>query len=902
MQKSQRIGQYEILKVYGNDMAIVRDMMFETSDVYIMAISDQLQLLNIRNYDLTGFPSLINQFEWEGKACFVYKAFEGAHLDTVPYDIDFSVNAIRNLCLSIYRVWKLSGGYFYPKISIQELYFTKDENLVFKNAYIFSAYQECEESFITKQLSYILYQLVTGRNQLDDIRNIDPSFSYILNSTIIQCAEEKITLGLEAFATTLAQYKETDLMVYQQDRSLRPSRRKRNTLYRFTPDPEQLEFHTIKPDIKDESKKGIRDATDKLKIAEKNIKDDHKQKIITDIQERKDETTGKQEVRQKKEILLEEEEKNAAMIKRNQKRSDVQQPTKKNEEENEKKTPQKMMLNQKKQTVKSVERPQNHSKSSFKEQSTNQNNVKSDLERLKQNKNKKTNIKSNDNSDKKSDIKEKPKINIPKKEVQNGQVIPKPKKSQNTKKHQKDSNNKGSWNHIKLAETETHNNEKIKKESSVPYEDKPEKGSKENKRTIPRKVGNHVKQDFHPYEETKKEERKQNSQSKEYQVAGEGEQPFDYFANDSKSERKDQRGMDQEEIKTKNDTEDEETNVISTNKAEIPIFPSSIEKVDSEDTNEIHDISSDNMEQVEPTNSFATLKKEEKRTERRFREIREKKPKVQKVNIPKIQIPKSVRIAIIGSFLVIVGTVGFFAHKTFQQNKYNDMIEVVDRSTNQKEKIRILHQAIDLLPKESKAYERLLDVYLEDAVFSSSEESAYLKTIHQNWDKVKKGDGYGNLAYEIGKAYWYYYEYDNMNNEEITRMKSAVQWFEDSLKYKSTAKHHRIAKIYCEIGKFNQEITLNVKEGTDKGVYKKYYNNLKNLLEIGNSNTVASLELYKLTVNSIDTYRERFIDDGINEEDINQTKQDVLYKVNETSVVTEKEKELKNTILYGSKQ
>ena len=133
-------------------------------------------------------------------------------------------------------------------------------------------------------------------------------------------------------------------------------------------------------------------------------------------------------------------------------------------------------------------------------------------------------------------------------------------------------------------------------------------------------------------------------------------------------------------------------------------------------------------------------------------------------------------------------------------------------------------------------------------------------------------------------------------------MKSAVQWFEDSLKYKSTAKHHRIAKIYCEIGKFNQEITLNVKEGTDKGVYKNYYNNLKDLLEIGNSNTVASLELYKLTVNSIDTYRERFIDDGVNEEEINQTKQDVLYKVNETSVVTEKEKELKNTILYSSKQ
>lgn len=336
--------------------------------------------------------------------------------------------------------------------------------------------------------------------------------------------------------------------------------------------------------------------------------------------------------------------------------------------------------------------------------------------------------------------------------------------------------------------------------------------------------------------------------------------------------------------------------IILENKKEMPIESSSIKKAIQEKENIIYE--SEIKDFVEQNSSIPDIKKEATipiKTEYKVKKER-------KFIMPKINIPMSVCIAIISSVLLVIGVGGFFIHNIHQKNKYNDIIEVVDRSTNQKEKIKMLHQAIDILPKESKAYEKLLDVYLEDAVFSSKEESAYLKTIHQNWDKVKKGDGYGNLSYEIGKAYWYYYEYDDMNNEEITRMKSAVQWFEDSLKYKSTAKHHRIAKIYCEIGKFNQEITLNVKEGTDKGVYKKYYNNLKDLLEIGNSNTVASLELYKLTVNSIDTYRERFIDDGINEEEINQTKQDVLYKVNETSVVTEKEKELKNTILYSSKQ
>lgn len=886
MQKNQKIGQYEILKDCGNDMAIVKDTMFETSDIYIMAISEQLQLLNIKNYDLIGFPSLINQFEWEEKACFIYKEIEGAHLDTIPYDIDFSVNAVRNLCLSIYQIWRLSGGCFYPEINMDELYFTKNENFIFQNAYAFSSYQKCEESFITKQLSYILYQLVTGRKQLDDIRNIDPSFSYILNSTILKCAREETILGLEAFATTLAQYKETDLMVYQQDRSLRPSRRKKDMLSRFLPDPKRLEFYTIRP----ERNKTLT-TTAKPK---KNVIDDHEKIITTDIQECKDKITEEQEKRQK-------EEKNVFKINRNEKRSNVQRPAEKDVTESKQKSSQNVISDQKKQTIKLEKNP---STSTFHDQSdTNQNNEKAILEKLKQNK--KSDVRINDNSNKKSKIKEKAKIDSPKKETQKGQMIPKPKKLQKSKRQQQDSINKSSWNHIKLVEPKDHDKEEIKKQNNALYENRPKEASKENYRKIPGKAEDHAKQYQHSHKEIKKEEPKQDLQKKERKTAEEEKQQSNQFMNDRKIERKDeadQKEIIQEEIRTKGSTEYVEKNVIPANKTEISISLPSVEKVTPEDTIEVHDISSDNMEYADRTDSFAISKKDKGIQKRKYRENRKKKNKAQKVHIPKIHISKSVRIGIIGSFLIIASTIGFFAHKTYQQNKYNDMIEVVDRSTNQKEKVRILHQAIDLLPKESKAYERLLNVYLEDAVFSSKEENAYLKTIHQNWDKVKKGDGYGNLAYEIGKAYWYYYEYDNMNHEEITRMKSAVQWFEDSLKYKSTAKHHRIAKIYCEIGKFNQEITLNVKEGTDKGVYKKYYNNLKNLLEIGNSNTVASLELYKLTVNSIDTYRERFIDDGISEEDINQTKQDVLYKVNETSVVTEKEKELKNTILYGSKQ
>ena len=153
---------------------------------------------------------------------------------------------------------------------MNQLYFTKDQNLVFKNAYNFSMYKKCDEGFITKQLSYVLYQLVTGRKQLDDIRSIDPSFSYILNSTILKCAKGETVLGIKAFATTLQQYKETDLIVYQQDRSLRPPRRKKNTLTRFMPNPEQLEFYKIKQDINRENMENTAEILSKPIVSEEN--------------------------------------------------------------------------------------------------------------------------------------------------------------------------------------------------------------------------------------------------------------------------------------------------------------------------------------------------------------------------------------------------------------------------------------------------------------------------------------------------------------------------------------------------------------------------------------------------------------------------------------------------------
>ena len=46
---------------------------------------------------------------------------------------------------------------------------------------------------------------------------------------------------------------------------------------------------------------------------------------------------------------------------------------------------------------------------------------------------------------------------------------------------------------------------------------------------------------------------------------------------------------------------------------------------------------------------------------------------------------------------------------------------------------------------------------------------------------------YADLAFEIGKVYWYYYDYGKTedSDNQITRMKGSIKWFEDAVKYGS---------------------------------------------------------------------------------------------------------------------
>jgi serine/threonine-protein kinase len=213
-------------------------------------------------------------------------------------------------------------------------------------------------------------------------------------------------------------------------------------------------------------------------------------------------------------------------------------------------------------------------------------------------------------------------------------------------------------------------------------------------------------------------------------------------------------------------------------------------------------------------------------------------------------------------------------------------------------------QAINIKPTDLAAYTGLINTYKGDASFTVKEEEQLTQVINGNIDALRKTDGYASLAFEVGKLYWYYYDYGKSGegDNQITRVKSSIQWFEDVITYGlKNSQNIKMAKTYGDIGKFHRDVTLHVEEASDKGLYSKYWADIKQLVTmIGSSqdeSEIVKLELYKLTMYSIETYSRKFKADSIKEDDIKAVYDSVRKSTQNTETTTDKTKEMKDYIV-----
>ena len=243
----------------------------------------------------------------------------------------------------------------------------------------------------------------------------------------------------------------------------------------------------------------------------------------------------------------------------------------------------------------------------------------------------------------------------------------------------------------------------------------------------------------------------------------------------------------------------------------------------------------------------------------------------------------------------------FLKNKTNNSNFDNYMI-IAKTSVTDEEKVENYEKAIEIKPNSIEPYIGIVDTFKSDASFTIEEENSLKRIINPGLASLRESKGYDQLAYEIGKTYWYYYEYGKTEEDDnqITRMKSSIQWFHDAAQYGDPeSTDYRLATTYEQIGLFYKNITVSVNEASDKGMYIEYFNNLSSLMsEMDEEQSeMLKLEVYKLCINSLETYAYKIASDGVSKENEMMMLENIIGIVEKMETTSEKTDTMKTEIL-----
>lgn len=257
--------------------------------------------------------------------------------------------------------------------------------------------------------------------------------------------------------------------------------------------------------------------------------------------------------------------------------------------------------------------------------------------------------------------------------------------------------------------------------------------------------------------------------------------------------------------------------------------------------------------------------------------------------------------------LALAFTVGGFTFNMVAAKKatdtYLNLLYEASKTADYNEKISLYGQSISVPNKEGEkdAYLGLIQAYKEnDSVFSVEEANQLTKYIKNNKAALQKNSAsYTEICFETGKLFWYYYDYGDGADNQITRAKSSVEWFQDVIDNAPEGYQNlNMAKVYANIGTFYRDIMTDVTEAGDKGKYKPFFENINELLNSvatdDNESEIVRLELLELARSAIQQYATKFKSDGISEKEILKMYNLVENTVKSISTTADKTQEKKN--------
>lgn len=226
---------------------------------------------------------------------------------------------------------------------------------------------------------------------------------------------------------------------------------------------------------------------------------------------------------------------------------------------------------------------------------------------------------------------------------------------------------------------------------------------------------------------------------------------------------------------------------------------------------------------------------------------------------------------------VAAGLTFHFAASAKASETYNNLLYEASRSVDYDTKISLYEQCMELpdMGGRKDAYLGMIQTFKEnDAVFTVEEANLLEKYIMNHKDELQANKrDYTEICFETGKLFWYYYDYGDGSDNQVTRAKSAIEWFQDVVdQAPQDYENLGMAKAYASIGMFYRDITTNITEASDKGNYKPLFDNLMELIpavaENADENEIVRLELVELTRGALQQYATKFKVDGVTEQEI----------------------------------
>ncbi len=249
-------------------------------------------------------------------------------------------------------------------------------------------------------------------------------------------------------------------------------------------------------------------------------------------------------------------------------------------------------------------------------------------------------------------------------------------------------------------------------------------------------------------------------------------------------------------------------------------------------------------------------------------------------------------LGVIGVLLLGIGSItgGIIAQQN-ENNQQNKMCSDLANKAKISANVDDYVAALDSCPTaKPDIYRGLIDSIASDGSFTKNEETQLVNVISSRKETLAKEEGYGALAFDIGKLYLLYYSTGKLDDGTLDKdgMVRSASWFKEAKD--AGYDPDGAATAYGGIAEFQKTVNTRVQEGTDKTIFRAYWDDLQKIDR--NLPATGKMTLYAARVDLINSYAHHLHSDGVPKEDLERARTEIEAYIAENKPSGKKQEEL----------